>query len=261
MTLDWWTLGLQTVNVIVLVWLLGRFFWRPVADMIAQRRVAAQQMLTEAQAKRDEAQAALAAIQATRAGFAQEREAILAAAGDDAERSRAARLQQATRDAEALQAAARAEVAKHTEAAERAWAGQASHLAIAIAERLAARLDGAAVRAAFLDWLLTEIRALPEAQRLSATDDGVVLEAMSATPLDPAEQARYRALIGEAFGASPQIDFKADPALIAGLELRGPHLVVANSWRADLDRILADLTAPGVEQPVPRFLDLHDHRP
>jgi F-type H+-transporting ATPase subunit b len=32
-----------------------------------------------------------------------------------------------------------------------------------------------------------------------------------------------------------------DPTLIAGLELRGPHFVVANSWRADLAKILADL--------------------
>ena len=35
MTIDWWTLGIQAVNVVILVWLLGRFFWRPVAAMIA----------------------------------------------------------------------------------------------------------------------------------------------------------------------------------------------------------------------------------
>ena len=72
--------------------------------------------------------------------------------------------------------------------------------------------------------------------------NGAVLEAISATPIDPADQERYRGLIGEAFGAHPQIAFKTDPALIAGLELYGPHLVVSNSWRADLSRILTDLT-------------------
>jgi F-type H+-transporting ATPase subunit b len=30
-TIDWWTLGLQAVNVLILIWLLGYFFWRPVA--------------------------------------------------------------------------------------------------------------------------------------------------------------------------------------------------------------------------------------
>ena len=71
--------------------------------------------------------------------------------------------------------------------------------------------------------------------------NNAALEAVSATPLDPADQERCRGLIGEAFGARPPIAFKTDPALIAGLELHGPHFVVRNSWRADLARILADL--------------------
>ena len=38
MTIDWWTLGIQTVNVVILVWLLGRFFWRPLAAMNRRRQ-------------------------------------------------------------------------------------------------------------------------------------------------------------------------------------------------------------------------------
>ena len=98
------------------------------------------------------------------------------------------------------------------------------------------------MRAAFLDWLLEEIRTLPDPARQAVAANGAALEAISATPLDPADQERYRGLIGEAFGAHPQIAFKADPALIAGLELHGPHFVVNNSWRADLTKIVADLT-------------------
>ncbi len=119
--------------------------------------------------------------------------------------------------------------------AEKAWAERASRLSVDIAERLAARLDGPAVRAAFLSWLLKEIRALPEPVRQAVTADGSALEAVSAIALAPADQERYRERIGEAFGAQPQIVFKTDPALIAGLELHGPHLAVSNSWRADLD--------------------------
>ncbi|MEI9924303.1 MAG: hypothetical protein WDN50_12935 [Bradyrhizobium sp.] len=43
-------------------------------------------------------------------------------------------------------------------------------------------------------------------------------------------------------GAHPQIVFKEDRTLIAGLELQGPHFVVSNSWRADLTKILSGLT-------------------
>src|SRR5579862_8543742 len=106
MSVDWWTLAIQAVNVLVLIWLLGRFFWRPVAAMIEQRRLAASRILDEAETSRAEAAAALAAIERTRAGFAEERKAILAASHDAAERAYAERVEQAAKDAESLRAAA-----------------------------------------------------------------------------------------------------------------------------------------------------------
>ncbi|MGA2793651.1 MAG: ATPase [Roseiarcus sp.] len=242
MTIDWWTLGVQTVNVLILVWLLGRFFWRPVAAMIEQRRAAAQRILAEAEAKRSQAGAALAEIERTRAGFAQEREAIIAAAREAAEQERAARLAEAANEAASLQQGASAAIDSEKQSADKAWAERASRLAVDVAGRLVARLDGPSVRAAFLEGLIENIRSLPDPARQAMAADGLALEAISATPLDPADQQRCRALIGEALGANPQIAFKSDPALIAGLELRGPHLLVSNSWRADLAQILADLT-------------------
>jgi F-type H+-transporting ATPase subunit b len=241
MTIDWWTLALQVVNVVVLIWLLKRFFWRPLSAMIEQRRAAAQQMLADAEGKRSQAAAALADIERTRAGFASEREAILTAARDAAEQTRRAMLAAATQEAAALQAAARAAIDKQHDAAEQAWTERANLLAVAIAERLLARLEGPVINATFLDWLLGELRRLPENVRHGVAADGVVLQAVSATPIASSDQEHYRQLIGEAFGGRPQITFQVDPALIAGFELRGPHLVVANSWRADLNRILSDL--------------------
>jgi F-type H+-transporting ATPase subunit b len=241
MTIDWWTLGLQTVNVLVLVWLLGRFFWRPVAAMIDERRAVARKTLAEAQAKRAEAAAALGDIERTRSGFARERDAILAAAQEKAEQAHADRLRQAAQEAAAMEAAAKAAIAREREAAEEAWSAHASRLAVEIAQRLAARLDGSAVAAAFLEWLVKEIHGLPDTVRQAVAASGATLEAVSAAPLESADQRRCGKRIAEAFGADLPVVFKVDPDLIAGLELHGPHLVVANSWRADLTRILAEI--------------------
>jgi F-type H+-transporting ATPase subunit b len=241
MTIDWWTLGIQAVNVIILVWLLARFFWRPVAAMIEQRRATAQQILTEAETGRSRATDALAEIERTRAGFDKERQTIIATAHEAAEQARTAMLAAAAKEAAALEISARTAIEKEREAAKAAWMERASLLAVEIARRLVARLDGPAVSAAFLDWLLQEIRGLPENVRKAVAADGVVLEAVSAVTIDPADQDRYRKLIGEALGVHPQISFQVNASIIAGLELRGPHLVVANSWRADLEKILADL--------------------
>lgn len=241
MTIDWWTLGIQAVNVIILVWLLARFFWRPVAAMIEQRRAAARQIVTEAETKLRQATDALAEIERTRAGFEKERETIIAAAHEAAEQGRISLLASAAKEAAALQVSARTALEKEKSAVEQAWAERANRLAVEIAGRLVARLSGAAVSTTFLDWLLREIRNLPAPMRNAVAANGVALETISATPIEPADQERYRTLIGSAFGVRPQISFKVDPALIAGLELHGPHLVINNSWRADLANILADL--------------------
>jgi len=58
MRIDWWTLALQTFNVLVLVLILGRFLFRPVAAIIEERRAAAVKLLADAEAAKHEANAA-----------------------------------------------------------------------------------------------------------------------------------------------------------------------------------------------------------
>ncbi len=242
MKIDWWTLGFQTVNVLVLMWLLTRFFWRPLAAMIALRRATTQQAIDAAEAKRAEAAKAMDGIAATRAGFAKEREAILDAARADAEREHATRMEQAKTEASALNAAAKVQVAKDAAAVEKAWTDRASRLAVEIATRLLSHLDGPALRGAFLDRLLQQIRALLPAEREAIAPAGTAMVAVSAEPLDAAEQASSGTALLAALQTGPRITFETDPALIGGLELHGPHALVSNSLRADLDRILLELT-------------------
>lgn len=241
MTIDWWTLGFQAVNVAVLIWLLGHFFWKPVAAMIEARRASAQKLTDDAEAARAAAATALAEVEKTRAGFAREREAILAEAHKVAEAARVASLAKAKAEVEALRAAAKVAVAKDNKAQQDAWAERSADLAVDIAGRLVARLDGVTVQACFLDWLLDEIRQLPEAARKAAGLKGTTLEVRSAVKLDPAERKSCGQSIAEAIGGDPHIAFRTDRKLIAGFELHGEHLIVCSSWRADLATIQADL--------------------
>ena len=50
MQIDWWTLGLQTVNALVLIWLLSRFLFRPIASILAEREATARRLLDDAAA-------------------------------------------------------------------------------------------------------------------------------------------------------------------------------------------------------------------
>lgn len=221
--------------------LLRHFFWAPVAALIATRQGVARQIVDGAAAQKTAAATVDAEYARTRAGFAAERETILAAARTEADRNRATLLDQAHGQAAALEAAAHARIETDRQAAEKLWAAQARVLGIDIARRLAGRLEGAAVHAAFLDWLVKAIADLPQATRQSASHQTDPIDAVSATALTTAEQSLAATLIGKAFGEPVHLAFRVDPALIAGIELHASHLVVANSWQADLATIRADL--------------------
>jgi F-type H+-transporting ATPase subunit b len=237
MKLDPWTFVLQAVNATVLIWLLKRFFWGPLSAMIAQRREMAAAALAEAEAKRAEATAAAEEAARVRTGFAAERQTVLAAAREEAAKEHEIALAAAAAEAEGLRAAARQDIAAERAAAVALWRAEAAHLAVDIAGRLAARLSGAAVQETFRAWLEKALRDVPAAARPSSG----MLRLTSASALDDAEQGRCRALVGTVLGQGIAVEFAVDPALIGGLELEGGGLSVRNSWRADLERIGAEI--------------------
>ena len=145
MQIDWTTLAIQAINIAILIWLLGRFFWRPVSEMIAQRRMLAAQTLADAEAKRQQADASLAEIARTRAGFAQERSAMLDAAQTDAAALLEAKREETRQLVQSMLAQAHAAQETYRADAEAGWESNARDLAVSIAARLSARLSGEAV--------------------------------------------------------------------------------------------------------------------
>lgn len=243
MTFDFWTLGFQAVNVLVLVWLLHRFFWKPVAAKITERQAVAATLLEEAKAKRAEAESALADIAATHAGLAAERETMLATARADSEAARDTLLSEAHAEVETLHDTAKAARVRAAEALKANAMDEAQGFALTIAGQLVARLDGPATDAAFLGWLVESLAALTDAERTALA--GVKLEVVSAVDQDSTAQDRIAKAIADSLGAPATLTFRTDPALIAGHELHSPHFSLRNSWRSDLARIAAALGEKG----------------
>ncbi len=241
MTLDWWTLGLQAVNVIILIWLLQHFFWRPVAAIISKRKKESETLISNLNAKSTALEATRVEMEKTRSGFAAERQAILDAAKAEAEKSRQASLKAAQAEIEALKTEAQLEIAKSTANAKKTGEQQALGLAVKIAARLAGRLQSSEVQAAFLNWLLDEITAMTPDVKSAMSGKNAVLDIACPAKLSAAEQAAIKAKVTAALGGNPGINFVVEPDLIAGLELRGPHFTLKNSWQADLAAIAGEL--------------------
>lgn len=241
MTIDWWTLGLQTVNVVVLIWLLGRFLFRPVSKIIAERQAAAHAALDEAEAARTEAQAARDAANAETADLARKRGEMMAQAQTEAAQEKASLLDDARKAADKARAETRAELVRLHAAQAKDMADEAGALATDIATRLLDRLPDSAKIDGFVDGLVTAVTDLPQSTRSAIGADGPV-HLRAARALSGDEKARLTARLGEVLDREVAVDIEADESLIAGLELDAPHAIVRNHFRADLDRIKAEVT-------------------
>jgi F-type H+-transporting ATPase subunit b len=241
MTIDFWGLGLQAVNVLILVWLLVRVFWRPVAGAIARRQDAAQAMLDAGQAAKTKADAVLAEVTEAHEGIAAEREAILAEAKAAADAATKAKLADAQTQANALMSAAQTAIERDRAATRKEDVVQASALSVEIASRLLGRFNTPAVRAAFLAQLVEAIAGMSASDRAALVATKADLDTVTANKPDDAEKARIEQAVSDALGGAPALRFVTDPDLIAGLELRSAHFVLHNSWRADLERILKEV--------------------
>lgn len=230
MSFDPWTLGFQAVNVLLLVWLLQRFFWSPVAAMIAQRQAQAVEVFEEAARREAEVESALDDIATTRAGMEDEKTALLAAARAEGEAAREALLAAAKVEIEALHDIARAARVRAAATLKDTARHEAQDLAVTIAARLLAQHGSEG----FLAGLVRILGELPGPERRALA--GARLEVVSATRADSATQSRIAKALGAVLEA-PVLTFRTDPALIAGIELHGSHVTLRNSWRADLDRI------------------------
>ncbi len=242
MHIDWWTLALQTINVLILIWILSRFLFTPVANIVKTRQAAAQKLLDDARAAKAAAVAERDKAAAEAARLAGSRGEALNAAATEAEAEKSAILAAARGEAEKLRTAAKADIERARQGEAAAVADRASRLAVDIAAKLLDRLPDEARVEGFLDGLADGLAALPEATRAGVGANGAPLRLKAARSLTEAEKKACRTRLGKALGRPIEIQVEADPNLIAGLEIETPHAVVRNSFRADLDRIAAELS-------------------
>ena len=241
MTIDWWTLGLQAANLLILMWLLSRVFWRPVAGAIAKRKETVQATLDAAKTAQAKADAALVEVTKTRKGIAAERNSILNAAKEEADAASKAMLAQAQEKIGKNTAAAQLALARDTEILRKKMATQAAELSIEIAEKLLKNLNASTVQTAFLDTLVTGVKNMPPKDRTTLTDSTDGINLVSAADLEDADKETITKAITRALGTKQDIRFATNPDLIAGLEIHTPHFILHNSWQSDLARIQREM--------------------
>jgi F-type H+-transporting ATPase subunit b len=227
MQIDWWTLGIQTVNFLIVVWLLTRFLYRPVRRIIDEREAADRKLADEATAKSENADKVRAEYERKMREAAEARQAKEAELHAAMERERDAALEKAQAKADALLAETRDKLAREREDALAGLKAEIASLATDLAR--AALASGASAEAALarakahFDGLspqdLTDLKADVE-----GSDEP--LRVTTPAPLADAHRAAWQAMLAERLGSGVRIAFDERPEILGGAELHFPHAVL-----------------------------------
>jgi F-type H+-transporting ATPase subunit b len=218
--IDWFTVVAQTVNFLVLVWLLKRFFYRPILNAIdaRERRIAAElaeadakkmagdQQRDEFQRKTHELEQQCAAILSKVLEEAQaERQRLIAAAHEDAAKWRIKWEETWNRDYQALSDTLTRKICAEI---------------LATARKVLSDLGSTALEAHIVDVFIRRLREWDADLRLQLASAPTGWTIRSAFDLSPEQKKNIEQVLGAnpASGGRP-VRFVTEPSLIAGIEL------------------------------------------
>ena len=231
MLIDWFTVGAQTLNFLILVWLLKRFLYQPILDAIdtREKRIAAQ--LADADAKKAEAGKERDAFQHKNAEFDQQRAALLLQATQEAQAERQRLLDVARVAADALRAKQQDGLNQERQNLTEDITRRTRDEVFAIARKALADLAGAALEERMVDMFADRLRALAGDARDSlatalkagtGSGSGPAL-VRSAFELAPAQRDALQQVLDDNFAAGMAapiaLRFETAPELISGIEL------------------------------------------
>jgi len=237
--LNWSTFLLEIVNFLVLVWILKRFLYKPVLDVIARRRASIDKTLSEAKDAetnaRDLQQRYDSRLAAWESEQRQAREALMV----EIQKERATRL--ANLGAELEVERQKAQVAETQRLA--VLSEQHERDALLLGARFATRLLKQAaspeLEGKLIELALTELATLPDVRAqeiLGRTEKPIeTISVTSAFALPERQRAKIEAALRRMTATDVAVNFTVDPALLAGLRITAGASVLELNLAQELE--------------------------
>ena len=255
MLIDWFTIAAQSLNFLILVWLMKRFLYKPVLNAIDAREKRISTELANADTKKAEAQKEHDEFLQKNTEFDKQRAALLSKATGEAQAERQRLLDEARKAADAAtskrQEALRAEERNLHEAISR----RTQQEVFAIARKALTDLATVSLEERLGEVFTRRLRemdgkpkeALGEALKTSS-DPGVV---RSTFDLPADQRAAIQNALNETFSAEVRVRFETAPELIGGIELTANGQKVAWSigdYLASMEGGVEELLKPAMSQ-------------
>jgi len=248
MLIDWFTVGAQVLNFLILAWLLKRFLYRPILDAIdaRERRIAGE--LADADARKAEAGEERTTFEQKNASFDKERANLLRQASQAADSERQRLLEAARREAAALSVKRQEALQAEMRELHREISRRAQQEVFAIARKALGDLAGVTLEERMVAQFVERLQALgdSEKQSLASTLKKSVAPIVVRSTFDlPAMQrATIKAAVCDVLGTDVDLVFETTPDLVSGIELRTDGQKLAWSiaqYLTDLENSVGEL--------------------
>ena len=221
MELNWSTFVLEIINFLILVWILKRFLYKPVLDVIARRRAGIEQTLAEAQALHANAKVLQDQYENRLQDWEQERQQARDSLQTDMDTERTRQLQELRKSLDQEQEKARVSEQRRLQLS----INKAEETALTQGAQFATRLLTSAVGPELEDRLLTLLiddpgRLSPErlAQlRANLGETPSEIHITSAYPLTETQRQTLEQALKDTTQLSLPFRYEQDSALLAGL--------------------------------------------
>jgi len=223
MLIDWFTVGAQAINFIILVWLLKRFLYKPILDAVDAREKQVATELADADAKKAEAKKERDEFQHKNEEFDRQRAALLSKAMEEAKAVRQRLLGEARQAADALSAKRQEMLRSDARNLSEAISRRTRQEVFAIARKALTDLATTSLEERLAEVFTRRVREMDGNAKAdlaeafeSASDPAVVRSAFDL----PAEQrTAIQNALNQTFSADIRIRFETAPDLVSGIEL------------------------------------------
>ena len=233
MEFDWTTFILEIINFLILVWILKRFLYRPILDVIARRRAGVEKTLADARRIETEA-----------GELKQQNEQRLAQWENEREAAQARLREELAAEREHLMAALETSIAeererrrvldeRHQHDFRRGVEEQGIAQGAAFSARLLGRAATPELEARLYTLLLEDLRGLRAEDRRAVADaaavPGLQIKVQSAFALDQDRRGELARALADVTGKTLPVEYRENPELLAGFQISiGPWILHAN---------------------------------
>jgi F-type H+-transporting ATPase subunit b len=258
MLIDWFTIGAQALNFLILVWLMKRYLYRPILDAIDAREKLVALELADAAAKKEEAQKDRDEFRHKNEEFDQQRATLLSKAMDDAKVERERLLDEARTAADTLSSKRHEALIGEAQSLNQALSRRVRDEVFAITRKTLMDLATVSLEERLGEVFTRRLHLLNGrakeclSEAMKTTSDPALVRSTFDLPAE--QRAAIQNALNETFSAEVQIRFETAPDLVSGIELTTNGQKVAWSitdYLASMEKGVSELLKEK-EKPAPK---------